>query len=49
VPNLEVGVDVMYSYLTAANLGADTAAHILGSTNQSAWTGHLRIQRNFYP
>jgi hypothetical protein len=49
VPNLEVGVDVMYSYLTAANLGTDTAAHILGSTNQSAWTAHLRVQRNFYP
>jgi hypothetical protein len=49
VPNLEVGVDVMYSYLQAANLGSDTAAHVLGSTNQSAWTAHLRVQRNFYP
>jgi hypothetical protein len=49
VPNLEVGVDVMYSYLQAANLGSDTAAHILGSANQSAWTAHLRVQRNFYP
>jgi hypothetical protein len=49
VPNLEVGVDVMYSYLGAANLGTDTAAHVNGSNNQSAWTGHLRIQRNFYP
>jgi hypothetical protein len=44
VPNLEVGVDVMYSYLTAANTGA-----ALTSSNQSAWTAHLRVQRNFYP
>jgi hypothetical protein len=44
VANLEVGVDVMYSYLKSANSG--TAAT---SQNQSAWIGHLRIQRNFYP
>jgi hypothetical protein len=49
VPNLEVGVDVMYSYLQASNLGTDTTAHAIGSTNQSAWTAHLRVQRNFYP
>jgi hypothetical protein len=48
VPNLEVGVDVMYSYLTAANLGT-TGTFALGSQNQSAWTAHLRVQRNFYP
>jgi len=44
VPNLEVGVDVMYSALDTRNTGVADTSH-----DQSAWTGHLRIQRNFYP
>jgi hypothetical protein len=44
VANLEVGVDVLYTYLKSANSGVAAT-----STDQSAWIGHLRIQRNFYP
>jgi hypothetical protein len=44
VKNLEVGVDVMYTYLNAANTGVTTT-----SADQSAWIAQLRIQRNFYP
>ena len=44
VNNLEVGVDVMYTKLNAANTGsADT------SKDASAWVSQLRVQRNFYP
>ncbi len=44
VNNLEVGVDVMYTKLKSANSGV-----VATSQDQSAWIGHLRIQRNFYP
>jgi hypothetical protein len=44
VNNLEVGVDVIYTKLNSANSGV-----ALSSMDQSAWVGHLRIQRNFYP
>ncbi len=44
VNNLEVGLDVIYTKLNAANTGV-----VATSQDQSAWISHLRIQRNFYP
>ncbi|MBI5911347.1 MAG: porin [Betaproteobacteria bacterium] len=44
VPNLEVGVDVIYSKLNSAFSGVAAT-----SMDQDAWAAQLRIQRNFYP
>lgn len=44
VPNLDVGVDVLYTALDSANSGTTAT-----SQDQDAWVAHLRIQRNFYP
>jgi len=48
VKDLEVGVDIMYSSVQAATVGSSAAA-LAQSQDQSAWTAHLRVQRNFYP
>ena len=48
VSNLEVGLDVMYSRLNTMDIGT-TATAVATNHDQSAWTTHLRIQRNFYP
>ncbi|MFN3658832.1 MAG: porin, partial [Pseudolabrys sp.] len=44
VPNLDVGLDVIYTQLNSANTGT-----VASSQDQDAWMVHLRIQRNFYP
>jgi hypothetical protein len=56
VPNLDIGVEVLYSRLDqkmvgAWNLGANggRAAGLYEARDQDTWSGLIRFQRNFWP
>jgi hypothetical protein len=48
VPNLEVGLDVVYQQLNSASVGFVPVAGLVVD-DKDAWMAHLRVQRNFYP
>jgi hypothetical protein len=47
VPNLEVGLDIVYTKLNTASDGF--VSGVTTFKDKDAWMAHLRIQRNFYP
>lgn len=53
VPNLQIGLDVMYTHIDTATLGVLPAAGAAGRgvplANANIWTGLVRVQRTFWP